>query len=181
MDKYDDEMYKYLTTPENYKAAKEVAELLNKVNKRLEEEFWDEVGKQFVEKIEKEIKYQDYSASEPLSVKRSNWDGVKISSDMYDYGICIDTNKIEKEKVVPFLSQKNSEHHLGDNGSEPWPCYFENYLSFGEFINILPENRETKISELVNLIFKYIEAATDVCDEINKMKKEKSITIQTQI
>ena len=172
MDKYDDEMYKYLTIPENYKAAKEVVELLNKVYERLYKEFWYEVKNRLEEKIKNEIKDKEYVVDESLMVSRKNWDGVCISPDNEDYGIRIDINKIDVVKVGQMISEKNLDGHLGNKTTDTWPIYFINYLNIiGGQVNMLPDTRETKISEMVDIILKYVKVATDVCDEINKMRK----------
>jgi hypothetical protein len=176
MSTIDDEMYDYLTEPENYKAAKDVSDLLNRiVEPRLNKEFFFEVRRQLKIKLNESMnnELKDYVVDESVeTLNKSNWNGVTISRENDDLGIKIDIDLINRDKVMELLVEKNSGGRLGEKETLWWPCYHQNHFNcVGDFFNKLPKTRETKISELANIIFNYVEKATVVCDEINKMRK----------
>lgn len=175
MEKYDDEIYKYLTATDNYKAAKTISDTLSTiVEPRLNKEFWDCI-KSYLEQTFKKSAIEDVKRlliDESVEVfSLPEWKGVSISRDNDDFGINIDLKLIDSNKVRELISEINIDKHLGDKGNEPWPCYFHNFLnSSGDYFNKLPETRETKISETVKTIYDYIEKSINVCNDINKLR-----------
>lgn len=173
---YNEEMYKYLTLSGNYKAAKTISEFLNnEVEPQLNKEFWAMVEGQLKlalkESMNNSVNHLEVDESVE-NFRKSNWNGVYIARENDDLGIKIDLDLIDRKAVVDLLNIKNSDKHLGDKETQTWPCYFKNWLNTtGDFFNKLPETRETKISEQVNIIFNYIEMATNICDDINNLRK----------
>lgn len=175
MDEYDKEMFIYLTQPQNYKAAKTISQILsNDVEPRLDTEFWKLVNEQLYlllkDSINKELNLVIDESVE--NIKKTDWKGVSISRDTNDIGIKIDLSLIDRSRVMELLYQKDPQKHLGDKETQPWPRYFHNCLTgVGDYFSKLPTTRETKISEYANIIFNYIEKATNICDEINILRK----------
>jgi hypothetical protein len=172
-------MYNFLTIPDNYKAAKEVSDLISNVNERLVTEFWAEVWQKLEVRLkdlanEKANIYtvkDDRSKQSLVHICKPNWDGVSISCEIhpndFDLGIYIDTTKINIAAARQLVEQKDKDKLGLQPSSECWPCWI-NSPSYVEYLNILPKTRETKVSELEEIFFNYVKIASDVCDEIGK-------------
>jgi hypothetical protein len=142
-------MYKYLTTPDNYKAAKEVSGLISKVDERLVTEFWAEVWQKL------EVRLND------LKNDKANIYVVK------DEIICKPKKNIAAARQL--VEQKDKVKLGLQSSSAAWPCWITiPFITYGEYLNKLPNTRETKVSELVEIFSDYVKIASDVCDEIGK-------------
>jgi len=171
---YDDAMYKYLTTPDNYKAAKEVSGLISKVDERLVTEFWAEVWQKLEVRLNdlKNDKANIYVVKDEIICK-PNWDGVSISCEIrpndFDLGILIDPTKKNIAAARQLVEQKDKVKLGLQSSSAAWPCWITiPFITYGEYLNKLPNTRETKVSELVEIFSDYVKIASDVCDEIGK-------------
>jgi hypothetical protein len=177
MNTYDDAMYNYLTIPDNYQAAKEVSELLSKVNERLKKEFWGDVKQKLEIRLKELTNDQERSyvvEDMVMKIYRKNWDGVSISrenssNNNFDLGIKIDTKKKNIAMARQLIEQKDKDNLGLQLFSQIWPCWITiPFNSDGDFLNKLPNTRETKVSELVERFFNYVKIASDVCEEIGK-------------
>lgn len=175
-EKYNDEMYKYLTERKNFKAAMEIEMLLPDIKDRLKKEFWDEV-KDKLNKIYHELNLEISIKPDneiKIEIKRKNWNGLSISTgfdkNSVDIGIVFDENIFERNKLKEKVRKFNlTLGHLEEN-CDNWLCWesINNDFDFNNsesLFKILPEKRVDLINELVNFVKNNTDKMYKICDE----------------
>lgn len=185
---YMDEMYDYLTIPENYNNAMDLAENLSLIEQKLRDEFWEKVTDELQIRTNK---FQEKESSTPkftrkendrdcewFQIRKDDWEFYIISTDKEDVGINMKKgleNELacNQDKIKEIIERK--ENDLVYRKAE-WICWrtFNNYRfqSKGERIKLLPSLRESTIGECAEIIFAYVSKLIKVCDEVNTMITE---------
>lgn len=183
---YNDKMYEFLTNAENYKAAKDLSNNLENVNKRLKDEFKEEVIKllrmkteQFQHMDDKSLKFITKNEDRNcrwFEIKNDDWEYYYISTEGNDVGIRMMPDKRgELACKENFIKQEieNRKEVTGNFGNLNW-IVWETYTKYAfqnndEIIRLLPSVREKIIIECSDEIFLYVEKIIILCNHINKV------------
>jgi hypothetical protein len=187
MNKYNEEIYSYLSTPENYTAAKEISRELPKLEEKLKIDFWNELQKSFSHSFEqnykdgwKEIKleYNNKEDAWEAYIHKESWRYVRIGiyfeEGFYDLGISLN-GKSKNEDIVELVKLDPKYPCLGEGNSESWPCWKSikddsidfNFRVEKDFYQILPVKRESIIKSILKNFEDYVKDAIAVCEQID--------------
>ncbi len=164
--KYDKDLFLYVTDSENYIAAKDLAEIIPAIDEQLINDFWGEVSKHYVESgWSFKLENQDFTLE-----KSTTWQYFVICKERLDIGIRKKANEIDS-----WQNQENVKSLVTAWGypknNDVWPCWkpFPN-LDFTQKRNlfrILPSKRHIFLSELLI----EMEKLEEYCEEINQKFK----------
>ena len=183
---YIDEMYDYLTIPENYNNAMDLAENLSLIEQKLRDEFWqkvtDEIRIQTAEFETKGLMNLKFITKEIdrdcewFQIMKDDWEFYFISTDKEDVGIKMKNglqNELAcKQEQVKQIIERNNLRYI----KPEWICWktFDSYKfqKKDEKMKILPISRENLINECAGIIFDYVSKVIKACDEVNTMIAE---------
>lgn len=187
MSNYFDEMYEYLIKPENYKAAKEIKDLLPSIERQLIQAFWENFKIKFSQDLDEKwstiIKPWKENNGFILFLSKPSWRDIAIAFDTnfnigsgsdFDYGIYLVRSNFSDTKIK-MIEEKYKEFLLTIHPENAnWLCFnevpFKNdfvFDSMEKFLTILPASRETKMLEIYSLLKTYAIKVEGICDEIN--------------
>jgi hypothetical protein len=184
---YNDDMYNYLTEAQNYTHAQELSENLAQVDKRLRDEFWEEVTELLKMRISenydfKFISKQEDANCEWFQIIKNDWGFYYISTDGEDIGIKMIESKKGilgyKESIIKEQIEMKSSQ-IGTYKNLNWLCWktFNNYRfqTKEAKMQILPHARSFKVKDCANDIYNYLEKILSACTEINKIVGQSEI------
>ncbi|MDF7810917.1 hypothetical protein [Hymenobacter sp. YC55] len=177
MHTYDDEIYTYLTQPENYRSAKQIASQLGAVDERLIIDFWQALKVELEQQLSSTGFEVELITGELFSVHQSAWNGMGLGCDFLntepDMGIHCDPDEFDRAKVDVLLdAAKVRQKENMSKRSDPWPCY--RHLTEYDFRQqqtlerILPGRREESIKNMAALFTDFIDKYGDLLNRINK-------------
>ena len=176
----------YLFDPNNYIIALELNENLERINKKLEEEFWSSVlqslsnrildlpGIILFTKIEKNIDW--------FEISKNDWQYYSISTDKGGDYVEIskrketDENglKAYQEEIKKIIEIKKGQLVFSGNISTPCSKKLNNFnfQSKQDKLKLLPINRKDVIIECVNNYFEYLKVLIETCELVNSTISE---------
>ena len=183
---YEEEMFKYITKPENFEVAFEINELFSQVKNKIIEQFWQQVESRLLE-LTKETDWQVsldddvFSTWSSLNLTRDEWKecfyvnyeklhesvshGLWVDYDDKD----LDMKKIAKhsETIECLQDMKhNNKYWLG------WKHIGEDFNSISTLKKILPDRSQDFEDELAKLLFDLAEEIKPEVDVMNEMRSK---------
>jgi len=156
---YELEVFTYLTQPENYRAAKQIANQLGAVDDKLRTDFWQGIKKNVadnLELVEKDgwVVSLDY-AGQWFSVHRKDWKHLGVNLDQLqgrpDFGIHCSRDVYERVTVDELITTLKQNERMS-RSSAAWPCFRAMDFDFRQqstLENLLPERRDSTIELLI--------------------------------
>jgi len=190
MSTYFEEMYEYLVKPENYNAAKEIANLLSSIEQKLISDFWKEVKEKLSDDIDFgwEAKLDEEEDSFNYYLHKPHWKDVEIGFEtdyysIFDYGIWFDRKKFDPSKIIEISEKHKDKLTTLYPDNQSWLCYnpipnIDDYKFNGskeKILRILPSSRESKVLEISSLLKNYAKNVEKICDEINTYCRKNNI------
>jgi hypothetical protein len=177
MTNYFDEMFEYLTKKDNYLAAKEIADLLPSVEKKMVLDFWNAVEEKLKLniKIGWEVHLENYDNYFCIKFKKSCWNDIAIGLDAeLDYGIWFNRINFNSTKIIEITEKHREITATLSPDNQGWFCFkpipnIDTYRfnSKEKLLRILPTSRESLILEIALLITTYANDAEIIIDELN--------------
>lgn len=175
---YLDEMYDYLTRPENYQSALELAENVKVINKRLEEEFWKIVTDELKLKVENYPYNRDrlvFKREGWFKITKEGWDYYYIAGKFQTIGMSRKDEMFriegEKEIIKTVLQEENYRWNIGQGQDLGWICgriFIRTFETGDQMMKILPAKRRGEINSAVDEYLSYIGRLIPICDKINE-------------
>jgi hypothetical protein len=171
---YDKEVFNYLTQPANYRAAKEIAEQMGRIDQELKQEFWEKVADKILQSISPtgwtvELSYSD----EWLSVHRVEWQNLGINCDQLsgvpDLGIHAPNDVFNRATVNTLLEPLISAEGKSRKPTDGWPYYNKlgpDFYQSSSLESILPDNREDIITRVSERILSFFNLYSPLLDKI---------------
>ena len=183
MSLYDDEIFKYITTRDNFETAFEIYQEFPKVKNRLIEEFWLQTRKELEQITEDTIwnvSYSDiFDTYSHLGLKLSDKPAFKVIYEvLYGqtyFGLWYDRDKgvLNREKINRQL--EGIEEHLSPRKSQWWIGWDYDNSNFSEMETlkkILPKNREGIPKEYAEFILELAENLKPFIEKFSSFKLE---------
>ena len=181
MNTYDNEVFNYLTQPDNYRAAKEISGRIGDIDQKLIRSFWpiltDKVnslitGTGWVVKFSEEDEW--------FSIHRPDWQNLGINCDeiygIPDLGIHAPEEHFDRIKVDAILEHLIKSMGRSAKSTSAWPFYYKLGINFYEpatLESILPTNRAEKIAEVSDKISTFFKNYSGL---LNRIEKEARIS-----
>jgi hypothetical protein len=174
MTTYDKEVFNYLTQPANYRAAKEIAEQMGRIDQELKQEFWEKVTDKIIQSIshtdwEVDLSYSD----EWLSIHRVGWQGLGINCDQLsgipDLGINASNDIFNRTAVNSILEPLILAEGKSRKPTDGWPYYNKlgpDFYQSSSLESILPDNREDTIARVSEKILNFFKLYSPLLDKI---------------
>jgi len=182
MNTYEDEIYKFVATKENFKSAIEISNLLPEIKGRLITDFWDLVKNEIEDYINKNGKnwvlsmkkdghlYIDINNQKDLRIYFAGRYGkcyYGIGSNNYKNGL------LDEKRVEKYI---NEEALYKEMKKTSWSvCWIEfnqeNFTNIQTLIKILPEERDVFKDEIVNHILNFTIENEIHIEQFCKMRK----------
>ncbi len=187
MAEYDDEIYRFLTSPENFKSAWDVSQKFNEIKDTIRKDFWLNVG----EKLKKLI-LDDFSIDDRNILPQLNMNGFKgiiigfesSSKHIIGHGLLINIEFYDIEKINKYLEKfiiKENNYYNFEKGTEyykyndKWIIWTDNAISDYEekstFLKMLPNENEELVNSTANILGQFYELIKVHLKEIDKMQK----------
>jgi hypothetical protein len=183
-EQYKKEIFQYLATPENYTAAKEVANLLPQFEAFLQADFWEKLEKHLTELVNSDADFC-LDLKNPwgyfILLDKSKYIGIHLSkgtnnaNSYLSLGIFgkdgYDTSKAntikEKYKNESFWFQGENQYWFT---TESYPLQVSLIRQFREkkdYTNIVNENaREEMAKEIAENLWQYAKDSKEICKEL---------------
>lgn len=179
---YKDEIFKYLTSKDNFTSAFEVYQLFPDVRNRLIEQLWLKVKENLVQ-LTKETAwdvdisdniFETYSYLGLFQQNKSLWVLIEQIHKTPYYGLWLeDNNLLDRDQLNKYVEEniKNENHLYTIKTKGDWIGWNNmdiNYESLETLRKLLPENYEIFAEEIATMIFEFAE---ELKEDITKMEK----------
>jgi len=175
-----DEMFNYLTEPDNYELANDLTNRLIEVNQRLRFNFLNDlkvkIKNKFVENQKWKIDDCNNNDNILLDISKSNWKDYWLTVGIektIDYGLRIDPAKVDI-KTIDCCRNKFSNLDFGKDSTEYWPFWESiNIINFElneykDLLRILPKNIKNLQDDIADKILIFAQKYEEFFDEIVK-------------
>ncbi|RTQ52305.1 hypothetical protein EJV47_04590 [Hymenobacter gummosus] len=174
---YEETIYDYLTQPENYRAAKQIAGQIGTLDERLAHDFWQEVQRAVQQQLAAEGWEVLLSLPDWFSVRRPGWERMGVNCDALrgrpDFGLHCSASVYDRAKVDALLQAAGVREQEGMKGNTAeWPCYrpltSHDFREQATMERILPANRQAAVSEMVDTVVGFVKKYGPVLDRIHQ-------------
>ncbi len=181
MNSYNDEMYKFIASKDNFEVASEIYNLYPSVKERMITEFWETVTKK-IDKLNYDKKWiVEYDpGNSSISIYKNNWEtwveAVDIDKSVI-YGVSFNqeifNKKLFDENKGRAILEKNDNVNCMEKGKDWWFYKEEAGDNFQEIATLKKttyNNKEDFVNEWANRLFDLANNTEEDLIKINKTK-----------